>query len=166
MKFFARAWYFSSSDEEGNDFDDINNCWRRLSTSRVALWWTKWQISRRRRSESISLLLLPRCLFYTIVISAVFLLPSLVVRAFKEFAFACLLLGKFRVFANSSVWFRTQRIRNDRIIEKRVFRIVRTRLFCEDQKCLAIARFDYSKMRVYAPRRRALVVPAPESGKP
>ena len=47
-----------------------------------------------------------------------------------------------------------------------LFRIVRTRPFCEDQKCLAIARFDYSKMRVYAPRRRALVVPAPESGKP
>jgi hypothetical protein len=107
----------------------------------------------------------PVCLFYAIVISAVFLLPFLVVRAFKEIRRRKpVYLGFLKFLAISSLWLRTKG--NDRIIEKRAFRIVRTRPFCEDQKCLAIARFDYSKMRVYAPRRRALVVPAPESGKP
>jgi hypothetical protein len=71
-------------------------------------------------------------LFYAIVISAVFLLPFLVVRAFKEIRRRKpVYLGFLKFLAISSLWLRTKG--NDRIIEKRAFRIVRTRPFCEDQ---------------------------------
>ena len=74
----------------------------------------------------------PVCLFYAIVISAVFLLPFLVVRAFKEIRRRKpVYLGFLKFLAISSLWLRTKG--NDRIIEKRAFRIVRTRPFCEDQ---------------------------------